>query len=77
MSNFVPINLYEDDLVQDAEVHTRELQVEQGLELYKHALALQKDGLRDAAHKQYDALFNLEILNLTQVWPSLLFLLLF
>lgn len=66
-SNFTPINIYEEDLIHEAEVHTRELQIEEGLQLYKQALKYQKEGDRDSAHKEYDTLFNLEILNLTSV----------
>lgn len=66
-TNFIPINLYEEELIHDAEVHTRELQVEEGLELYKQALSYQQAGDRENAHKEYDKLFNLEVINLTPV----------
>lgn len=66
-STFTPINVFEEELIHDAEVHTRELQVEEGLQLYKKALKYQKEGDRVNAHKEYDVLFNLEVLNLSSV----------
>lgn len=42
------------------------LQVEEALKIYKKALQYQKDGDRESAFKEYDALFNIEVLNLSQ-----------
>lgn len=36
------------------------------MKIYKKALQFQKDGDRENAHKEYDALFNIEVLNLSQ-----------
>lgn len=42
------------------------MKVEEALKIYRKALQYQKDGDRENAHKEYDALFNIEVLNLSQ-----------
>jgi hypothetical protein len=80
-SHFLPLNVYEEDIIEDAEQHTRELQVgqtktvnrersnkiEEGLKLFRKALEAQKEGEFKVAKLEYEKLFGLEVLKLSYV----------
>ncbi|CAN6605760.1 hypothetical protein TRVA0_003S00518 [Trichomonascus vanleenenianus] len=65
MSGFVALNVYEEDIIHDAEQHTRELQIEEGYKIFQEALRCQKDREIDKAHEQYSKLFAIEIMKLS------------
>ncbi|ODQ66536.1 hypothetical protein NADFUDRAFT_41175 [Nadsonia fulvescens var. elongata DSM 6958] len=64
MPSFIPLNVYEEDIIHNAEEHTRELQIEEAFKLFQRALTSQKSGLMKNAFEEYNTLFNIEVLNL-------------
>ena len=62
MSSFNAINLIPQDDEVEAEEHTRELQIEEGFQIYQEALVLLNDKKFKESNEKFKALFKLDVI---------------